>query len=93
MLRNGESAMNERIRELGFQAWEYAMNHDLVCGSVVHNGGVNSVFMDLYDKKLAELIIKECARHCVKISDAAPEFERPNGYVCARSILKHFGVE
>ena len=79
--------MNERIRELGFQAWEYAMNHDLVCGSVVHNGGVNSVFMDLYDKKLAELIIKECL-------DLIPEDDvRVNGVHVYHVIKDHFGVE
>ena len=61
--------MNERIRELAEQAEQYANEQN-------DKHGVR--FKSEYDRKFAELIVKECATLA---------FDGPNG------ILEHFGVE
>ena len=79
--------MNERIKELKEQAWEYTM--------AVHDGlivppldkevwPVDKVF----DEKFAELIVAECAKACEKNSYLAL-----NGWQRAKQIREHFGVE
>jgi hypothetical protein len=53
--------MNERIRELETQAWDYAYDHETVKGKVAFDGFINANFFDEFSKKLAELIVRECA--------------------------------
>ena len=62
--------MNERIQELAYQAEEYA--------DTMVDGG--SEFHPVFVRKLAELIVRECALQCVHNED----MDR---------IEKHFGVE
>ena len=62
--------MNERIQELAYQAEEYA--------DTMVDGG--SEFHPVFVKKLAELIVRECALQCVHNEDMD-------------LIEKHFGVE
>ena len=64
--------MNERIRELYEQARLQAKSID---ADLDPQG-----WMDLYHKKFAELIVKECAGRVVDDDNAF-------------DILKHFGVE
>jgi hypothetical protein len=90
--------MNERIRELKEQAWEYAM--------AVHDGlivppldkevwPVDKVF----DEKFAELIVRECAQIAVfkdsgtvATADVAGHMAAGRS-IAARLIREHFGVE
>ena len=76
--------MNERIRELKEQAWEYTM--------AVHDGlivppldkevwPVDKVF----DEKFAELIVRECAV-------IVGSMEEPHQDI-AKLVKEHFGVE
>ena len=68
--------MNDRIKELAEQAEQYAHEQN-------DKHGVR--FKTEYDRKFAELIVKECA----DISDASFH-DGSAGYT---AILKHFGVE
>ena len=74
--------MNERIKELKKQAWEYAMAvHD---GHLVPQPGKATWPMDeVYDEKFAELIVRECAGVVFK----------KTGPKSALDVLEHFGVE
>jgi len=45
-------------------------------------------------KKLAELIVKECANHCDLLLDHKISSEWSRGtHDCSRAIKQHFGVE
>ena len=74
--------MNERVKELKKQAWEYAM--------AVHDGHIvppldKEVWPidNVLDEKFAELIVKEC----IKFG------HDDNGWKPDYMIKKHFGVE
>lgn len=47
--------MNERIRELGFQAWDYVASCD---------DQYSKSATDLFEEKFAELIVAECMTMC-----------------------------
>ncbi len=73
--------MNERIQELAYDAEDYA-------DSIVDQGGE---FHPAYTQKLAELIVRECA----KIVEAST-WNLPHGYKAvdqANLVKQHFGVE
>jgi hypothetical protein len=54
-LKNMDSKMNERLKELSRQAWEYAENYDYT------NAPMDEVeFSDILEQKFAALIIEEC---------------------------------
>jgi hypothetical protein len=74
--------MNERIKELKKQAWEYAM--------AVHDGHIvppldKEVWPidKVFDEKFAELIVEECAKVAVEAESTG----------VARLIMIHFGVK
>ena len=68
--------MNERIKKLADQAYSYAS---------AQTGEFSPEFMGSYDKKFAELVVKECAGINYKSSFKDGEFH-------AREVLEHFGV-
>ena len=72
--------MNERIRELAYEAEDYA-------DSIVDQGGE---FHPAYTQKFAELIVRECSR-VLEIKGA--ETGQEPYYYGASLIEKHFGVE
>ena len=79
--------MNERIKELKKQAWEYAM--------AVHDGHIvppldKEVWPidNVLDEKFAELIVRECSRYIEDKFDFCGD-----EIIIAESVLKHFGVE
>lgn len=76
--------MNERIRELAYEAEDYA-------DGIVDQGGE---FHQAYTQKLAKLIVRECANLCNKIYferyPDAEDFERSEE---SDAIKQHFGVE
>ena len=80
--------MNERIRELAEQAREYANS------SQPYEKIKNKAWIDVYDEKFAELIVRECANHCDLLLDHKISSEWSRGtHDCSRAIKKHFGVE
>ena len=99
--------MNERIRELAEQAWDSTRDE---IGSFVDDGGeVNWDFLHTYDKKFAELIVRECAYAAAMFSienkrihpDIDPQtMPLANRMIyhstcqsVAREIIEHFGIE
>ena len=73
--------MNERIKELADEAKQHCFEQSQ---KRVDPKNYMS-YSDMYDKKFAELIVRECA----DISDASFH----NGSAGYTAILKHFGVE
>ena len=72
--------MNDRIQQLALQAraWVNDVAPD-----------IEYVFYkDAYDKKFAELIVRECA-DWIKNTDSDPDI----GEEDAKALLEHFGVE
>ena len=84
--------MNERIQELGDQAWDYALDHETVNGKAAFGSFINKNFSDLLLEKFAELIVKECIQ---VVDDTMTENQEMNiGLVMASAkIVEHFGVE
>jgi hypothetical protein len=70
--------MNERIKQLDKAAQEYA-------GTIAGNDEDSNYveWFNIYKEKLAELIVRECARF---VYDAQPDG-------LALDVLEHFGVE
>ena len=86
--------MNERIKQLEKQAWDYAYDHETVKGKVANDGFINMNFSDAFSQKFAELIVLECANHCDLLLDHKISSEWSRGtHDCSRAIKKHFGVE
>ena len=83
--------MNERIRELGDQAWDYALDHETVNGKAASGSFINKNFSDLLLEKLAELIVRECLEQVW--------YTREDGIngnvseVIKERMKQHFGVE
>ena len=84
--------MNERIKQLALQAREYAESKMQLTG--VKDSAA-------YDKKFAELIVRECIE-CTKewyearIADSARDYSRGYVHGCDEAIAemkKRFGVE
>lgn len=76
--------MNQRIKELSYEAQRYALNN--TTGSDL--AGLN----ELWHEKFAELIVRECAEVCMKEIDTGWVMA-PKSPWMAKQILEHFGVE
>ena len=77
--------MNERIKELAEEAEQYANEQ---------NDKYGARFKTEYDKKFAELIVRECANHCDLLLDHKISSEWSRGtHDCSKAIKQHFGVE
>jgi hypothetical protein len=86
--------MNERIRELAVQAGEEAVKSVpfFRTGRCQIPSWVN-VFIEVRDKKFAELIVRECIEH-LEGNVAVPNLEHSRTKAkCISSIKEHFGVE
>jgi len=86
----GKSKMNERIRELSFEAQRYALDNT--------TGPDLASLHELWQEKFAELLIRECADMCERIAKVHLEEESPIAYVygsrqCRDTIKQYFGVE
>ena len=68
--------MNLKYKELAEQAWDSLIDE---MGDVYREDGLNWDFLHAYDKRYAELIVRQCADQC--LSDD-----------CMR-ILNHFGIK
>lgn len=89
--------MNERIKELADQAWNDTRKK---FGSFVDDGGeMDYTFLDAYDQKLAELIVRECITTMTNLeSDVKQKFPWKKEEVVSTSghiqkLKEHFGVE
>lgn len=94
--------MNEKIKELAEQAGEYVNSvytppvRSKTPGKIWEDG--HQDWMEQFNEKFAELIVRECADLCDELADKL-EDQRPNkGYSdsawhCAEVIKRHFGVE
>ena len=84
--------MNERIRELAEQAKKYALDAMI---KITDKEQALKVYSETYDKKFAELIVKECAVQSMSIG----RYNTPSGITpdlaiaIAVGLKKHFGVE
>ena len=92
VVHKGRKDMNERIRELREQAREYATTRHPVSNITL------SVNSDLFEQKLAELIVQECIliNRQRMFSDYEGDSHRVahnNALFCANSdMFEHFGV-
>jgi len=81
--------MNERIRELDKQAYQWAVNESKGGPNICAPG--SDYFLAMEKKKFAESLIQECAKI---VEDST--WNLPHGYKAvdqAKLIKKHFGVE
>ena len=76
--------MNERIKELLEQAYQWAVTESKGGQNVCAPG--SDYFLAMEKKKFAELIVKECANRATWAQDTG---EKDIG----GEVLKHFGVE
>jgi hypothetical protein len=76
--------MNERIRQLSRQAADYANTYS--------DAGAD-VWFEIYNKKFAELIVKECVQVCSDRGANHDELYSAWADDCSKRIGKHFGVE
>jgi len=83
--------MNERIRELARQAREYANSKE------PYEKIKNKAWIDVYDEKFAELIVRECIDTIVRDTANYPGEGMMAYYQgvqdAGKSIKQHFGVE
>lgn len=77
--------MNERIRELAEQARNYALDEKRIYERVHNTEQCMEVYREVYNKKFAELVVRECADVCYDADYQGSAF--------ADVILKHFGIK
>ncbi len=77
--------MNERIKELADQAEEYAVR--------VTTGDWEDglAYQDLFNKKFAELIVRECAKVILETPVKYTEIDIM--HIIRDNVKEHFGVE
>ena len=80
--------MNERIKQLEKQAWDYAYDHETVKGKVANDGFINMNFSDAFSQKFAELIVGECMNTIAESREV-----RQTAYYYRNKIAEHFGVK
>ena len=85
--------MNEQIKKLAEQARAWVNDTNNVSPDIEY-----VFYKDAYDKKFAELIVRECALLCDNHGNKV-EDDRPNkdlssaAFDCSDIIKQHFGVE
>ena len=85
--------MNERIKLLADQAWEYARE----CQSSPDEDNEDSYYRN-FQEKFAELIVKECVNVIDDVYNCAGQGAWYEGYLsgiaeCKRKTEEHFGVD
>ena len=76
--------MNERIKELRKQAWDYVMT----CGRY------DKISTEIFDEKFAELIVEKCLDVvAMRLYLGTEEICRQECKAIAAEIKQHFGVE
>ncbi len=77
--------MNERIQELAVQARNYALDEKRIYERMHNTEQCMEEYREVYNKKFAELIVRECAN----VVDTAIS----DGGVDGRILKEYFGVE
>jgi hypothetical protein len=75
---------NKRINELADLAKQESMK---ICGN--NQNGFYPMFIQTYNEKFAELIVKEC----IQVTDNAVPSDSTLGWLVSRQLKSHFGVE
>ena len=78
--------MNERIRELAVQARNYALDEKQIYERMHNTEQCMEEYREVYNKKFAELIVRECAR-------IVNENDCEGSIVGDGMLFEHFGVE
>ena len=73
--------MNERIRELSKQAFEYTLDR-------LNSGLEFRDFQPIWSEKFAELIVRECTNICEELGDKGLD-----GHYCVDKIKEHFKIQ
>jgi len=88
--------MNERIRELAVQAYNWAKEESREGNNQCRIG--SDYFLMMEKAKFAELIVKECMSLCTDVEEDVELADYVGGFrdgasMCREDIKKHFGVE
>ena len=82
--------MNERIRELAVQARNYALDEKRIYERMHNTEQCMEEYREVYNKKFAELIVRECADLCDRFQARDVGMQPAE---CAGAIRKLFGVD
>jgi hypothetical protein len=83
--------MNERIKELAVQARNYALDEKRIYERMHNTEQCMEEYREVYNKKFAELIVKECASMARVFQ--SNEYDFTGDLDLDEFMLKHFGVE
>jgi CRISPR/Cas system CMR-associated protein Cmr5 small subunit len=81
--------MNKRIRELAEQAKKYALDAMI---KITDKEQALKVYSESYDKKFAELIVREC-NEVLRLVPYNSNVEFGDEVIYQDAIKEHFGVE
>jgi uncharacterized protein YhbP (UPF0306 family) len=81
--------VNERIRELAEQARNYALDEKRIYERIHNTEQCMEEYREVYNKKFAELIVRECAG----LFEIEWGDEKLTGNDVGYVVKKHFGVE
>ena len=87
--------MNERIKELAVQARNYALDEKRIYERIHNTEQCMEEYREVYNKKFAELIVKECIDTMYKRGEtyAYPSAGFYQAKTFSEAIMKHFGVK
>jgi phenolic acid decarboxylase len=88
--------MNERIKELAVQARNYALDEKRIYERMHNTEQCMEEYREVYNKKFAELIVKECARLAIEKqteNDVSGIVSKNPAKDFAYALVEHFGVE
>ena len=81
--------MNERIRELAVQSRNYALDEKRIYERMHNTEQCMEEYREVYNKKFAELIVRECADYLDTFNKAIIGEVGVGG----TALKRHFGVE
>jgi hypothetical protein len=86
--------MNERIKELAEQARNYALDEKRIYERIHNTEQCMEEYREVYNKKFAELIVRDCAEAALAKGRASPDTDfRTGSYVISEYLLSRYGVE
>ena len=95
--------MNERIRELAEQARNYALDEKRIYEQVHNTEQCMEEYREVYNKKFAELIVRECVtiiNHGIDHTDYPHPNDTEKSMIemkaqmwCRDAIKEHFGLD
>ena len=84
--------MNERIKELAVQARNYALDENRIYERIHNTEQCMEEYREVYNKKFAELIVRECAVF-IDSHEQIDKYGEAMDIVHGQDLLEHFGVE